>query len=232
MKTIIRIALAVFLFTSVASAGQVGPPEPMADQGKFSLGIGHWSDRSEMRIDHDTLTAKSSQLYLQGNYTFTKDWETYGRLGGASLKIDNDGADFRDRMRPYGTLGLKGVAYRQKNLSIGPFVEGSLYRNHRDSVNGTDVKVKDQWDLNLGVSAQYKIPVGGCDLTVYGGPLAYWNRSSMDVSGLSSEDAREKNNIGGFLGVKVPIVKEKLSFTAECQFKDKTGTGVYFSYAF
>jgi len=232
MKTSIGIAFVVLLIASVASAGQFGPPEPTADTGKFSVGMGYWLDRSEMRVDHDTLTAKSRQLYLQGDYTFIKDWEAYGRLGGASLKLDNDGADFRDRMRGYGTLGLKGVAYRYQNFAVGPFVESSLYRDHKDSIDGNNVKVKDQWDLNLGVSAQYKIPVGSCDLTVYGGPFAYWNRSTLDVTGLASEDAREKNNIGGFLGVKVPIVKQKMFLTAECQFKDKIGTGVSISYTF
>jgi hypothetical protein len=235
MKNIIGAAFAVVLIAGVAWAGQFGPPEPTADRGKFSLGMGYSLDRSEVKVDHDTLTAKSNQLYLQGSYTFMKDWETYGRVGGASLKLDNDGADFRDRMRGFGGLGLKGVAYRYQNLAIGPFVESSLYRDHRDSIGGNDVKVKDQWDLNLGVAAQYRVPVGGCDLTVYGGPFAYWNRSTIDVTGnglSASEDAREKNNIGGFLGVKVPIVKQKMFLTAECQFKDKAGTGIYFSYIF
>ena len=236
MKSSIGVIFAVLFIVSVASAGQFGPAEPMADPGRFSLGIGRWLDRSQMTIGNDTQTWKSSQAYVQGNYTFLKDWETYGRLGGASLRIDNDsGTDFRDRAQVFGTLGFKGVAYRYKNFAIGPFVEGSMYGDHTDSNYGVDVKVKNQWNVNLGISAQYKIPVYSCDVTVYGGPFAYWNRSTVDVTsnGLTvSQDGTEKNNIGAFLGVKFPIIKQKLFLTAEGQMRDKVGGGLGLNYTF
>jgi hypothetical protein len=51
MKSLIGAVLAVMVIVSVASAGQFGPPEPMAAPGKFSLGLGHWFDQSNMNLD-------------------------------------------------------------------------------------------------------------------------------------------------------------------------------------
>ncbi len=41
MKTIFIAVLVIFSICNVASAGQFGPTEPTANQGKFSLGMGY-----------------------------------------------------------------------------------------------------------------------------------------------------------------------------------------------
>jgi hypothetical protein len=227
MKGIIAFVLMTLFIVSAASAGQFGPPEPMADTGKFSLGLGYWLDRTKMKLEGDhTLRERSNQYYLQGNYTFLKDWEVYGRLGAADLDLYRH-RDHSDGAEPYGTLGFKGVMYRYKNFAIGPFVDGSWYADH-------DHVAHDQWAVNLGVSAQYKIPVGSRDLTLYGGPFAYWSRAESDIFARwapTGDDLKEKHNFGGFLGVKVPVVKQ-VFLTAEAQMKGRLGGGASISYAF
>ena len=228
------VAVVVFVTIMIAAtgwAGQFGPPEPMADPGKFSLGVGYWLDRSKMRLQGDYgLGTRSNQYYLQGSYSFLKDWEVYGRLGEADLRMYSSDTKqhFSDGVAPYGTLGFKGVVYRYKNFAIGPFLEESWYAGHTDVDHG-------QWDLNLGVSAQYKIPTASRDLTVYGGPFAYWRRAESNLS-LNAppmgDDMKEKHNIGGFLGVKVPVVQQKIFFTAEAQMRDRVGAGASLSYKF
>jgi hypothetical protein len=232
MKSIIVTLLAVLFIVSAASAGQFGPPEPMADTGKFSFGLGYWFDQTEMKQGSShllgTMTDKSNQYYLQGNYTFLKDWEVYGRFGASDLKVNTGVGNFSDSGEPYGTLGFKGVFYRYKNFAVGPFIQGSWYGDH------TGV-AKNQWDTNVGISAQYKVPVGSCDFTVYGGPFAYWHQADsllVPNSAVSQDDIKQKNNIGGFLGVKVPIVKQKVFFTAEGQLTNKVGAGASIGYAF
>ena len=230
MKSIIATVLAVLFIVSAVSAGQFGPPEPMADIGKFSLGLGHWLDRTKMKQDDDRLGTRSNQYYLQGNYTFLKDWEVYGRLGGANMIVHSHDTQqrFSDSAEVYGTLGFKGVLYRYKNFAVGPFIEGSWYGDHKNVVDN-------QWEANLGVSAQYKIPVGSCDLTVYGGPFVYWHQADSQLAlnpAVSQNDMKERNNIGGFLGIKVPVVRQKIFLTAEAQMKDRLGGGVSLSYAF
>jgi hypothetical protein len=225
MKSIIGIVLATLFIVSVASAGQFGPPEPMSDPGKFSLGLGYWLDQSKMKQEGDgTLRERSNQYYLQGNYTLLKDWEVYARLGAADLSLKNHREHSGDP-EAYGTVGFKGVLYRYKNFAIGPFVDGSWYADH-------DHVARDQWGVNLGVSAQYKIPVCDRDLTLYAGPFAYWNRAEREGFGYWGRDLKEKNNVGGFFGVKVPIVKQKLFLTAETQAKDRMSVGASLNYAF
>ncbi len=86
MKTHIGMILVTLLIAGTASAGQFGPPEPLADTGKVALGLGYWLDRSDMELSDRHLESRSNQYYVQGNYTFLKDWEVYGRLGGADEK--------------------------------------------------------------------------------------------------------------------------------------------------
>lgn len=230
MKGIVVCVSVVFLFVAAASAGEFGPPEPQGDVGQFSLGAGVWLDRSEMTLDGDHLRDRSAQYYLQGDYTFLKDWEVYGRVGSADQSIYSQ--DLEERFtavgRGFGTLGFKGVLFRQGNFAFGPFAEGTRYEvQPRVS--------EDQWDVNGGVSAVYQLPVGSTYLSVYGGLFGYMHRAMAnfaDTAFAGSDEMRERHNFGGFLGLKVPIVKQKLFLTVEGQMRDKLSTGASLSYTF
>jgi hypothetical protein len=229
MKGIIAVVLITLIFVATASAGEFGPPEPLGNVGQFSLGVGTWLDRSKMS-DGDRLGDRSRQYYVQGDYTFLKDWEVYGRLGSADQRLYSHDLQqrFTDGGEVFGTIGFKGVFFRQGNFALGPFIEGSMYGDH----NGVTTN---QWDANAGLSAQYKIPVGSCDLTVYGGPFAYLHRANADFADSTvagSNEVSERHNFGGFLGVKVPVVKQKLFLTVEAQMRDRLSTGASISYAF
>ncbi len=219
----ILAVLAVPLLLGTAFAGQFGPPEPQSDPGKFSLGLGYWWDGSKMKYDDRSVGVRSNQYYLQGNYSFSKDWEVYGRTGAADLTTS-----YHDHHRStsdpdiFGTVGLKGVVYRYRNFSVGPFIEGSWYGDHG--------RTKNQWDTNFGASAQYDIRVGATRLSLYGGPFAYFHRADREYYGYS-EDMKEKQNVGGFMGVKLPLT-QKVSLTAEAQVRDRISTGALISYKF
>ncbi|MGD0663018.1 MAG: hypothetical protein ABSD38_33640 [Syntrophorhabdales bacterium] len=230
MKGIIVSVLITFVFVATAFAGEFGPPEPLGNVGQFTLGTGVWEDRSKMSLDGDHLGDRSSQYYLQGDYTFLKDWEVYGRLGSADQRLYSHDLQqrFTDGGDVFGTIGFKGVFFRQGNFALGTFVEGSLYGDH----NGVTTN---QWDANVGLSAQYKIPVGSRDLTLYGGPFAYVHRAEadfVDSAVTGSDEMSERHNLGGFLGVKVPVVQQKLFLTVEAQMRDRLSTGASLSYAF
>src|SRR5208337_573081 len=193
----------VMVMAGTAWAGEFGPPEPLGNVGTFSLGTGYWLDHSRMKLGDDRLGTRSNQYFLQGDYTFLKDWEVYARLGSADMIVHSHDTDqrFSDSGEAYGTLGFKGVLYRYKNFAVGPFLEGSWYGDHKNVADN-------QWDANLGVSAQYKIPVAGRDLTVYGGPFAYLHQADRAMAlnpapsaDPSQDDMKERRNAGGFLGV-------------------------------
>ena len=230
MKGIIVGVLVSFVFVAAASAGEFGAPEPLGNAGQFSLGVGTWLDRSRMSLDGDRLGDRSAQYYLQGDYTFIKDWEVYGRVGSADQRLYSHDLQerFTDGGEAFGTLGFKGVFFRQGNFAVGPFIEGSLYGDH----SGVSTN---QWDANAGLSAEYRIPVGQTSLTVYGGPFAYVHRADadfVDTAVAGSSTASERQNLGGFLGVRVPLVNQKLFVTVEGQMRDKISTGASLNYVF
>lgn len=226
MKSILGVIFVTLLFVGTAFAGEFGPPEPLADPGQFSFGAGYWLDRTKMEQGDDHLGTRSNEYYLQGTYTFLKDWEVYGRLGGADMRVysHDTGQHFSDSANIYGTLGFKGVVYRSGNFAFGPFIDGSLYGNYAGVA-------KNQWDTNIGVSAQYKIR----SVTLYGGPFGYWRQADSEMAlnpSVSQDDMKERHNLGGFLGVQVPVVQQKVFLTAEVQMKDRPGAGASVSYKF
>jgi len=230
LRGIVGCVLMVLFFVTAAWAGEFGPPEPQGEAGQFSLGAGVWLDRSEMRLDGDRLKDTSTQYYVQGDWALIKDWEVYGRLGTANQSIYSH--DLRESFfgggRGFGTLGFKGVLFRQGNFALGPFVEGTRYQV-QPSVS------EDQWDANGGIAADYKIPVWSSFLTVYGGLFAYMHRAMAnfaDTAVAGSDEMSERHNFGGFLGLKVPVVAQKLFISLEAQLRDRLGAGASLSYTF
>ncbi|MBU4320292.1 MAG: hypothetical protein L6246_02950 [Thermodesulfovibrionales bacterium] len=91
-KLILVIAIAaIFAMGSVVYAGQFGPPEPAAKEGKVSLGVGYFYSSAKLKpkntVDWDEGKVTQNQAYLQLGYGFTKNWEAYLRVGGADSKI-------------------------------------------------------------------------------------------------------------------------------------------------
>lgn len=230
MKGIIFGILTIFVLAALATAAEFGPPEPLGGAGQFSLGLGAWVDRSGLSLDGDHLGDRSHQYYLQGDYSFLKDWEVYGRLGSADQTLFSHDLQqrFTDGGQVFGSLGFKGVFLREGNFALGPFIEGSMYGDHPGvSTN--------QWDANAGISAQYKIPVGKTSLTVYGGPFAYMHRADadfVDTAVAGSGSMSERYNVGGFLGMQVPIVQQKLFLSVEAQMRDRLSSGASLNYTF
>jgi hypothetical protein len=218
--------MTVLLAGTASAAGLFGPPEPLADPGRFSLDAGYMLDRTRMTQSDDRLGTRSNDYYLQGNYSFLKDWEVYGRAGAADMIVNSRDTQqrFGDGANAFGSLGFKGVAYRNGNFAFGPFADGSMYGNYSGIA-------RNQWETDVGVSAQYKIRA----VSIYGGPFGYWRQADSQLAlnpAISQNDMKERNNIGGFLGLRFPIVQQKVFFTAEAQMRDRPGVGASLSYKF
>ncbi|MBI1811099.1 MAG: hypothetical protein HY035_11795 [Nitrospirae bacterium] len=262
-KLILVIAItAIFATGSMVYAGQFGPPEPAAKDGKVALGVGYFYSSAKLKpkntVDFKEREANQNQTYLQLSYGIIKNWEAYLRVGGADIKvkkffddrtITNVGpVDLKDSLKPFGTLGIKGVIYESDNKSfgIGPFIQTSVYSSYKDewtlrelgwSDSGyAKAKWKKPWDINLGISAQAKIG----EVILYGGPAAFWNKAKAEEDiknfttgsgGIASTTYKEKNNIGGFAGVRVPLGKG-LSLEVEGQMKSKFSMGGALTYSF
>ncbi|HAK88802.1 MAG: hypothetical protein A2077_02640 [Nitrospirae bacterium GWC2_46_6] len=265
-KTAVIFAVLIFVLAgSAAYAGQFGPPEPAAKEGKVALGIGYFHSQTKIQ-PNDTTNFKESkmtqnQAYLNMGYGLAKNWETYLRVGIADDKAapgfettDRSGikSDFKDSYKPFGTIGIKGVFNVTDSFGIGPFFQASLYSSYEDSASGTvstgssetqTVKVKNPREINLGIGLQGKIG----ETIIYGGPVAYWVKNKTEWAGklgagtvyaatgtdtyVLSTTYKEKNNIGGFAGIRIPLSKS-LNLEVEGQLKSKFSFGGALSYSF
>ena len=257
-KLIIAMFLVFFVAVTTAHSGQFGPPEPTAKDGHLALGVGYFYSESKWSTSSSGFTeiaAKQNQAYLQVSYGFLKGFEGYARLGGANIKLSdafafNSPQDFSDSFKPFGTFGVKGVFNITSCLGIGPFVQGSIFSDYSDQKIGTmtvsglglpvsmDIKVKRPWEVDVGLALQAKISKA----VLYAGPFLYWTGADIDETArvsfrgttfTSSASAAysEKNNVGGFVGLGLPLVKG-LSINLEGQFKTRTSAGAALSYAF
>jgi hypothetical protein len=262
MKTLFAVATVVVLLAAsvgVLYAGQFGPVEPTAAPGKVSLGVGYFYSEQQfksgsfdlggVRVGFDQFKLRSNQVYGQLSYGFTKNFETYIRVGAADAKLKDEG--WGDSSKIYGTAGFRGVFYGQDWFSIGAFLQFNLYSDYKDSVGATgvvngvtviateDLKLKNAMDCSAGFALQAKMD----GFTVYGGPFAYWSRIQAEAEltaiavGIGSvgtrdtEILKDKSNLGVFLGVKVPFTKQ-LSFTAEGQYREAVSAGAVLAYSF
>jgi len=283
MKRVLVIfaALLFILASSSAYAGQFGPPEPTAKEGKVTLGVGYfyssakWKPKDADKTDPSSGTndkiwretkSNQNQAYLQLGYGFMKNAEVYVRGGAADEKIKNAfetgnrfgvtrsgfKSDVEDDFKPFGTIGAKGVFNISDSFGIGPFVQASFYSSYEDSTSGTvdgspenqKIKISSPWEVDLGLGLQGKI--GGA--IIYGGPVVYWARQKAEWTGkLSAPGAtytatgtntytvstryKEKGNIGGFAGLRVPLSKS-IGIEVEGQYKSEFSFGGALTYSF
>jgi len=258
MKKVMLVIVVLMLFAmgSVVYAGQFGPPEPAAKEGKASLGVGYFYYSAKYKpkdtVNFREFKGAQNQAYLQLGYGFVKNAEVYLRVGGADAKVKNAfstsgnysgfKSDFEDGLKPFGTIGVKGVFNVSPSFGIGPFLQASLYSSYKDKTSGTylgnpatqEEKAKKQREIDIGVGLQGKIG----ETIIYGGPVIYWAKHKVDwtltTGGVSypySTTYKEKNNIGGFAGIRLPLGKG-LNFEVEGQLKSRFSMGGALTYSF
>jgi len=248
--------LMFFLVSNVVYAGQFGPPEPAAKEGQ-SAGIGyfHYSAIWEPRnTEFAEIKFKQNQAYLQADYyglIKNKNCEFYLRVGGADAEIkeaflfDSGTPNFTDSLKFSFTTGFKGLLFSSRYFGVGPFLQASFsLMDYEDKKTGTilgipaseKITIKNPWDVNLGVGVQGKI----LGVILYGGPVVYWARSQVKVEaealGVTSAESttyKEKNNVGGFAGLRfrLPLVKG-FNVEFEGQLKSRFSFGGALTYVF
>ena len=244
-KVLISSFLLLFVSYGIASAGMFGPTEPTAQPCKFSLGVGYFWDDTKWKADGDDLRTQSNMGYVQGSFAPMKNFEIFGRLGGADLKTKDTDPTFKDDAKVFGSLGVKAIFYQDKIFGFGAFAQGTYhFQDYKDTffagtVNGIPVnaefKVKDYYNVQAGLSAQVKVQ----EFIIYGGGFWYYARAKAELNvvaqgitvNVADETLKEKTPVGGFLGVKIPFTKQ-VSLNLEGQYRDELSGGAFLSYAF
>jgi hypothetical protein len=249
----------VFILSAVngtaVGGGLFGPPQSISKEaGGLNTGIGYWVHEDKYKNNTGWVT-RQSQIFSQLGYG-TQTWELYGRIGISDLKISDAFSstqasnatsknDFEDIGEYFGTLGAKGFYPFNKTFGIGAFVQGSYYfSDFTDNVSGsfngapfrTDLKVKNFWDVNLGIGFQATVPFG---IKLYIGPYAYYSEAkaalSQNIPGLQFDTGdvtiKNKTNIGGFAGFDIPLGKG-FHLNVEGQYSERFSVGVAVTYSY
>ena len=244
--------LFMLLTVGSAEAGQFGSIKPAAKIGQISQEVGYfWShgDWAADDKDFDDADITQSEVYIQAGYGLSDDWETYFRVGAADFKIkdpipdefvDNEDFDMEDDLKPFVTLGARGLFYRGSFFNLGAFVQGSYFSSYDDkktvelAAGTTSLKMdfRDHWAVNAGVALQAE--VGG--FSAYVGPILYFSRGTLDfeASALGITETRsstyeEHNNLGAVAGISVPVSGVG-TLCFEGQYRNKISVGGAFIY--
>jgi hypothetical protein len=204
-------------------AGLLGPAEPYAKPGSFSLSGGYsYVEQKVGSSGVGDVILKSNQYFVEGTYSPIKNWEGYLMGGGADMKV-KDG-DFKDDIRPFGGIGVRGLLYDNGFFGVGPVLQANFYSEWKDG----RAKLKDAWDVTAGLAGQLKHRSSG--FILYGGPYAYWTKMKAEGP-VTSETLNEKGNVGVFVGIKCPV-NNQLSVTGEARYLDRWSLGGMISFAF
>lgn len=260
-KNFLPVTLALLLIFAVcprmaAAAGLFGPPQTVSrPTGGLNTAIGYryHEDTYGNGADH---RIRQNEIYSQAAYGAKDIWEVYARVGIADLKIcdvfrsaDSSTAtarnDFEENWKFSGTLGAKLFYPFNKTFGMGAFVQGTYtFSNFTDNISGVsggvpfraDLKVKNLWDINVGVGLQATLP---CGLRLYAGPYLYYSEAKMSLSaevpGLDyaagNVSVENKSTAGGFAGVDIPLAKG-FRLNIEGQYADRFSAGAAVTYTY
>ncbi len=232
-----------------------GPPQPASREAggiHTAIGYGYHEDKYKNGTD---FVFRQNQFYSELGYG-ARNWDVYGRIGLADMKISDAFRstqaatttfrnDFADYWNAFGTLGAKGFYPFNETFGIGVFLQGTYYfGDFSDSLSGdrngapytTTLKVKNIWDVNLGLGLQATVPHG---VKFYIGPYAYYAEAkasmSANIPGLQfgTGDVRLKNKTkgGGFAGFDLPLARG-FHLNVEGQYSERFSAGGAISFAY
>lgn len=242
---------------SVATAGGLfGSPQTISKEaGGLNTAVGYRYHEDTFKGDTEHVI-RQNQIYSQAAYGSSDRWEIYGRIGMSDLKIfdaftstDVSTTTYKDHFEEnwkfFGTLGAKGFYPFNNIFGIGAFIQGSYtFSNYTDEIVGvhnatpfvTDLKIKNLWDVNFGVSFQATVPYG---IKLYAGPYVYYAQAdacfSSAVPGIQSGNQevlwKNKSLAGGFFGADIPLGKG-FRLNIEGQYTDRFSIGSAIAYTY
>lgn len=259
-KLLMPVLLAVLFGMSgiAAYAGQFGSPEPASREKIFSLGLGYFNygDRwAPGDSNQEDVKIKAQQEYLQMGFRLMEKSELYLRMGYSGLEIKDAFAagpglsGFKSDFRGKGeilTAGFKNVFDINSWLGAGPFIQAniSIFGDSTKGMiadsGGNQAAIQEMSvltkDVNIGMAAQSKI----FGMTFYAGPVVFWSRTIIKhrmaagektLFASSTDYHAEKNNFGGFAGLKFPL-GGNLVLEIEGQKKNQFSAGALIMYLF
>lgn len=239
-----------------AVGGMFGPPQTVSrESGGLNTAIGYWYYEDTYKNDTNH-PIRQHHVYSQVSYGSKNIWEIYGRIGVSDLKIFDASKSthiytttikdhFEENWRFVGTLGAKGFFAFNSSFGIGAFVQAnSSFSNYTDNIVGIyhstpftdDFKIKNLWNVNLGIGAQATVPYG---IKLYAGPFIYYAEADAQLAcgipGIQSGDQRiiwkNKSIAGGYFGADIPLARG-FRLNIEGQYTDRFSIGSAITYTY
>ena len=141
MKKLVLLVVSLTLVAGpsiVYGVGMFGPPEPAGKPGNISFGFGYFTSDNRWHsnvLRH--LCVDQNHWFIDGAYTFNPQWEVFGRLGVAGVRLA-DGYLFRDGNKLFGTAGLRGLIVQSERAAIGIIVQASAYDRYDETQTSVD----------------------------------------------------------------------------------------------
>jgi hypothetical protein len=248
---LVLLALFSFLIVLPAGAGQLGAPEPIANDSSVSLGVGYSFLSSKVQFQgSDKFTLDQHQVYGQLSAAY-RNAEGYLRVGGSTMRLKDAFAtslpgvtlagfknEFEDdSSRAFLAAGAKYKFDISKYISIGPSVQVSIFDEYKDQttgmVNGIPIT------QSLEISGAYRfdgaafLQLNLRPVHLYAGPFIYWIRSDVESTSLrvSGDKMQESGNFGGAGGIRIKLPMG-LNIEIEGQYAERFSAGGLISYAF
>jgi hypothetical protein len=222
MKKITSLVLTtlsiVFISTMAFAASNFGSITPEANK-TFSVGTEYFRYSQEWSPEGDNESFKSIQNQFSANFMYNINDKIELKLGLGMADFNGEDIfeatspftgetvteDFEGDYKPFGTIGVKGVAYQEGIFSVGPFAQFSMYSNYEKDKSWSDsysdsyvdcqaslketIKIKDQYDLTLGLTGQADVlKSDNMSASIYAGPYYRLARAKGEVTDAYSAD--------------------------------------------
>ncbi len=230
--------------TPAGAVTELGPPEPMARYGNWSVAVGGFYYEDKLITKSPTVFANTKTVqnrlyfeYVEATYGFQRNWEVYAQAGDVDVRVKRafEYEDFQDTKRPFGLVGLRGSVYQNGRFSFGPFIQATIYSDYDSRLSGigtvngqsvnftADIHYQNPWDATAGVSAVFREK----RFAVYGGAFGYVYRVKIDgpiqsttFNGNLRIYYQEETNVGGYVGLRL-LLPEGFSAGVEAQYRER-----------
>jgi len=230
------------LFSSyVLALDPIGAPVTEVGKDQYSIGIEYVNSQLDLTAenytrdgtsysDYDIKSAKVRKKYAKLTYGLTDDWSVFGRVGVANMEFKSgtwDWVDYDEQMPfsgdnqlawGFGTTvnffeGPNTVCGMLFQISWGSSEEQLPYEGSGDYEGDAEFNF---YEMMLAAGPKHKL---SDKVSIYGGPFVYFFSGDFEAEGDGYTwkfDAKETENIGGFLGGSFEI-NESASLSAEFQ---------------
>lgn len=223
--------------SAVLALDPMGSPTAGLLKGRLSAGVDYSFSEMDLKFNEGRYTGggilhsfkskdfRMNKVYATFGYGIMDKWEAFLRLGRADAQFKNDHDDKFNGDTDFSIgFGTKVTFCEANDLSWGGLFQVSWAKSHAETyVNWSGYGSSDMWsddvridvtEIQIAAGPNYRLMDGVC---IYGGPFLHYVDGDVDGKWHSLEDGSfagdetydidETSYFGGYIGVKIDLVK-------------------------